>query len=70
MGVDMELRMEMRAEYTGFRDTADRDVMRMAWQTEDWKAVGGQSRCREGGLGWNRNKKNASSKVLGKKMMH
>lgn len=46
--VNMVLRMEIIVKYTDFGAMVDEDVTRMSWQTEQWKAVGGQSRCREG----------------------
>lgn len=47
MDVAMELRMEMRSDYTDFGDTANKDVMGMARQTKYWKSVSGQIRIRE-----------------------
>lgn len=53
--------------YTDFRENmVDKDVMRTVWQTAYWKAVGSQSRCREGQKGWSRNKQKAPRQAVGK----
>lgn len=46
--VNIALRMEIMVKYTDFGAMVDEDVTRMSQQTEQWKAVGGQLRCREG----------------------
>lgn len=62
----MELTIELRVEYTDFGENmVDKDVVRTAWQTEYWKAVGSQSRCRQGQRGWTRNEQKASRQNSG-----
>lgn len=67
----MELSRELRVEYTDSGENmADKEVVRITWQREYWKAVGGQSRHREGQRGRSRNEEKATQTKLWGKMMH